>query len=141
MKKKKTRKRKENKKALEAVPRSSSCCGERGDVFDRDLPRPFASRRRRRLAVVARGVMFLTVIYRVLLPADDAKPVATGTAVWSHPTVGVVYSVCAWPQSYDHRPSHPYHAGKEHVGISPTRQTLLAPSAKRRAVFGESHEG
>ena len=28
---------------------------------------------------------------------------------------------------------------KEHVRFSPTRQTLLAPSAKRREVFGESH--
>ena len=34
------------------------------------------------------------------------------------------------------RPSHPYYAGTEHVGFSPTRQTLLAPSAKRRAVLG-----
>ena len=31
-------------------------------------------------------------------------------------------------------------AGRERVGFSPTRQTLLAPSAKRREVFGESHE-
>ena len=38
-------------------------------------------------------------------------------------------------------PEHPYYAGTEHVGFSPTRQTLLAPSAKRREVFGESHEG
>ena len=32
--------------------------------------------------------------------------------------------------------SHPYNAGTEHVGVSPTRQTfdLLAPSAKRREV-------
>ena len=29
----------------------------------------------------------------------------------------------------------------EHVGFSPTRQTLLAPSAKRREVSGESHGG
>ena len=35
---------------------------------------------------------------------------------------GLVYSVCAWPSSYDHRPSHPYYAGTEHVGFSPTRQ-------------------
>ena len=54
---------------------------------------------------------------------------------------GEEYSVCAWPKSYDDRPSHPYYAGREHVGFSPTRQTLLAPSAKRRDVFGESHEG
>ena len=69
------------------------------------------------------------------------------------------------------RPSHQYNAGTEHVGFSPTRQILLAPSAKqapwgvrrvawkmgcillrtsrvRRTflymddrVFGESHEG
>ena len=39
------------------------------------------------------------------------------------------------------RPSHTYSAGTERVGFSPTRQTLLAPSAKRREVFGESHEG
>ena len=51
-----------------------------------------------------------------------------------------VKSVCAWPWSYDHRPSHSYYAGTEHVGFSPTTQTFLAPSAKRREVFGESHE-
>ena len=39
------------------------------------------------------------------------------------------------------RPSHLYYAGAEHVGFSRTRQTLPAPSAKRREVFGESHEG
>ena len=39
------------------------------------------------------------------------------------------------------RPLHPYNAGTEHVGFSPTRQTLLAPSAKRREVFSGSHEG
>ena len=54
---------------------------------------------------------------------------------------GEAYSVCAWPQSYDHRLSHPYYAGTERVGFSLTRQTMLAPSAKRREVFGESHEG
>ena len=40
------------------------------------------------------------------------------------------------------RPSDYYNAGREHVEFSPTRQTLRrAPSAKRREVFGESHEG
>ena len=39
------------------------------------------------------------------------------------------------------KPSHPYFAGTEHVGFSPTRQNLLAPTAKRREVFGVSHEG
>ena len=37
--------------------------------------------------------------------------------------------------------SHPHNAGTEHVGFSPTRQTLLAPSAKRRKVLGESLKG
>ena len=40
------------------------------------------------------------------------------------------------------RPTHLfYYAGTEQVGFSPTRQTLLAPSSKRREVFGESHDG
>ena len=30
------------------------------------------------------------------------------------------------------RPSHPCNAGTEHVGFSPTRQALLAPSAKTK---------
>ena len=30
---------------------------------------------------------------------------------------------------------------KEHIEFSPNKQTLLAPSAKRREVLGESHEG
>ena len=33
-----------------------------------------------------------------------------------------MYSVCARPWSYDHRPLHPYYAGTEHVAFSPTRQ-------------------
>ena len=40
-----------------------------------------------------------------------------------------------------YRPLHPLNARTEHVGFSPTRQALLAPSAKRRDVSGESHEG
>ena len=38
-------------------------------------------------------------------------------------------------------PRIPTNTGTEHVGFSPTRQTSLAPSARRREVFGESHEG
>ena len=38
-------------------------------------------------------------------------------------------------------PLHPYNAGTEHVGFSSTRQTLLAPSAKRCEVFSELHGG
>ena len=37
-------------------------------------------------------------------------------------------------------PLHPYNAGTEYVEFSSTRQTSRAPSAKRREVFGESHE-
>ena len=47
----------------------------------------------------------------------------------------------AWPQSYGHRPSHPYNAGTEHVGFSQTRKILLASSAKRHEVLDKSHEG
>ena len=32
-------------------------------------------------------------------------------------------------------------SNSQHVGFSPTRQTLLAPSAKRREVFGVPREG
>ena len=35
----------------------------------------------------------------------------------------------------------PYHVGTEHVGLLPTRQTLLAPTAKHREVLGRMHEG
>ena len=42
-------------------------------------------------------------------------------------------------QSNDRKPSHPYKAVTEHVGFSPTRQTLLASSAKCREVSGDSH--
>ena len=49
---------------------------------------------------------------------------------------GGVYSVCARPSSYDHRPSHPYYSVTEHVGFSLNGQKLLAPSAKRREVCG-----
>ena len=37
--------------------------------------------------------------------------------------------------------SHPYNVGRGECRVSPTRQALLVPSAKRREVFGESHEG
>ena len=48
----------------------------------------------------------------------------------------------AWPQSYGHRPSHPYNAGTEgYGGFTDQADLLLARSAKRREVFGESHEG
>ena len=54
---------------------------------------------------------------------------------------GVVHSAHSWPPSYDRIPSLLYNAGTEHVGFSPTRQILLAPSPKRREVLNESHEG
>ena len=72
------------------------------------------------------------------------QPVQGAMDGWIHCFVrkgGRGYSVFAWPQSYDHRPSHPYYVGPEYIGFSPTRQALLAPSAKHREVFGESHEG
>ena len=54
---------------------------------------------------------------------------------------GGVYSIgemcsisCMTVVVYDYRLSHPYYTGMEHVGFSLTRQTLLAPSAKRREV-------
>ena len=50
------------------------------------------------------------------------------------------YTLSCMVVLYDHRPSHPYNAGMEGVGFLPTRQTLLAPRAKRREVLGESHE-
>ena len=51
-------------------------------------------------------------------------------------------SLCMAVVVHDHEPSHPsYYAGTEHAGFSPIRQTLLAPGAKRREVFGEWHEG
>ena len=37
--------------------------------------------------------------------------------------------------------AHPYYAGMEHVGLPTPRHTLFAPTAKRREVFSESHEG
>ena len=38
------------------------------------------------------------------------------------------------------QPYHPCIADAEHVGFSPTRQALLASSAKRRDVLGEFME-
>ena len=54
---------------------------------------------------------------------------------------GCTLDVHGWPSSYDHRSSHSYMAGTEHVRFSPTRVILFAPSAKRRDVSGESLEG
>ena len=46
-------------------------------------------------------------------------------------------AIVAWPQTL----ASVLCRDGEHVGFSPTSQTLLALSAKRREVFGESHEG
>ena len=46
---------------------------------------------------------------------------------------GVGYSIFMQGRSgmtIGYIPSHPYYAGTEHVGFSPTRQTLRAPSAR-----------
>ena len=54
---------------------------------------------------------------------------------------GGVLIPCTWLYSYDDRPSHPYTVGTEHLGIPPTRQTMLSPSANHRKMSGESREG
>ena len=41
----------------------------------------------------------------------------------------------------DHRTPYPCDVGTKHVGFSPTSQTLLAPSVKRRDVSGKWREG
>ena len=38
-------------------------------------------------------------------------------------------------------PRMPTKAGTAHVGLSSTKQTSRAPTAKRREAFGASHEG
>ena len=48
------------------------------------------------------------------------------------------YSICAWPLSYDHRPSHLYHAGTGPVGFSPTRQALLCTLHQARSAVRSS---
>ena len=56
--------------------------------------------------------------------------------------VGDVYSIFMPSRSGKTiaiRPSHTCNVGAEHVQFSWTRQTLLAPSAKRREVFGEPY--
>ena len=45
----------------------------------------------------------------------------------------------AWPYSYDRRTLQPYTAGTDRVGFPADIE--MAPSAKRREVFCESHEG
>ena len=53
-----------------------------------------------------------------------------------------MYSIpCMAVVVYPYIPSRPYNVGTEHVGFSPTRLTVLAPSAKRREVSGESRAG
>ena len=53
-----------------------------------------------------------------------------------------LYSIsCMAVVVYDLRPSHPYDAGTEILGFSPTRLALRVSSAKRREVSSESHEG
>ena len=54
---------------------------------------------------------------------------------------GEVYSSSCMAVKWHVWPQHAYNTGTGHVGFSPTRQTLLAPSEKRREMFGDSHEG
>ena len=74
-------------------------------------------------------------------PAQKVQPIPTVTWLLGE-GVGalIMYAMHGRSRIYDHRLSHPYNAGTEHVGFSPTRQTSLAPNAERREVFGESHE-
>ena len=88
------------------------------------------------------------------LPAAPRMGAGTGRVSGSPPGLRIRASSCSsispWEGGggggysifvYSRRPSQPYNGGTEHFGCSPTRKTLLAPSAKRREVFGESHEG
>ena len=52
---------------------------------------------------------------------------------------GGVYSIFAHGRSRMTIDPRIPNARTEHVGFSPTRQTFLAPRAKRREAFGESH--
>ena len=45
-------------------------------------------------------------------------------------TEGGVLIIMRGRSRMTNRPSHPYNAGTEDVGFSPTRQALLAPSGK-----------
>ena len=54
--------------------------------------------------------------------------------------IGGVFIVMHRRSLPGHEPPHPHNAGTEHVGCLPTSQPLLALSANRRKVFGESHE-
>ena len=64
---------------------------------------------------------------------------STSTDWWSYGRGGV--DILRVRSPYGHLPSHPCNAGTEGAGFSPTEQTLVAPSAKRREVSGGSHEG
>ena len=57
---------------------------------------------------------------------QTTSEVLSRTLLWPRHRQGAGYLCYGWPMSYDHRPSHPYYAGTEHVGFSPTRQTRLA---------------
>ena len=48
-----------------------------------------------------------------------------------------MYSISCMAAVIDHRPLHLYNAGTEHVGLSPTRQALLAPYAGGHFVSDE----
>ena len=66
---------------------------------------------------------------------SQERNVNTLNTLSAHDGVGAMYSFHTQPNSYDHKPSHPYNARTEHVGFSSTWQTSRAPSAKRREMF------
>ena len=79
----------------------------------------FVEKKERRLyistAPVRGGARRKATVYTVATTTLPAREKGGGE--------GGLLSLCMTVQSYDHRPSHPYHAGTEHVGFSSTRQT------------------
>ena len=74
----------------------------------------------------------------VVTTRGGCESVASCMAVTSRTIGSQGRGTRAWP--YHRRPSHHYNAGTGHVGFSPTRQALRAPSAKHREAFCVLHE-
>ena len=97
----------------------------------------------------------ITWYFRDRSTIDDDTAQCTWYTVWYQlPGIITIYQVyntlttLAWLTGdlvsrslTDLRIQEPYNAETEHVGFSPIRQTLFAPTAKRREVLGESQEG
>ena len=52
-----------------------------------------------------------------------------------------MYSYHAWPKSYDHRPSHPYNAGTEHVGFFTDQADIGGTAAIKNVRTGDGVVG